>query len=89
MATQAPKRTGLLEFLRNSNGCQFIIPVYQRNYAWTAEKEVKLFFNDLGKVLNGTYHNHFLGIMIYLDKTLDYKSREFSVIDGQQRLQLF
>lgn len=86
MATQAPKRTGLLEFLRNSNGCQFIIPVYQRNYAWTAEKEVKLFFNDLGKVLNGTYHNHFLGIMIYLDKTLDYKSREFSVIDGQQRL---
>ena len=32
------------------------------------------------------YDNHFLGIMIYLDTAIDYSAREFSVIDGQQRL---
>ena len=38
------------------------------------------------KVLTGEYNNHFLGIMIYLDTPLDFSAREFSVIDGQQRL---
>ncbi len=83
---QPPIRTGILDFFRNSSGCQFVIPVYQRNYTWTAGKEVKQLLNDLEKVLTGEYHNHFLGIMIYLDKPIDFSAREFSVIDGQQRL---
>lgn len=86
MSTPAPMRTGLLEFLRNSSGCQFIIPVYQRNYTWDKNREVKQFLYDLENVLNGTYNNHFLGIMIYLDKPINYAVREFSIIDGQQRL---
>lgn len=83
---QPPIRTGLLDFFRNSSGCQFVIPVYQRNYTWTAGKEVKQYLDDMKSVLNGEYENHFLGIMIYLDTPLDYSAREFSVIDGQQRL---
>lgn len=81
-----PRRTGLLELLRESTGCQFVIPVYQRNYTWTAEKEVKQYLNDLESVLNNEYKNHFLGILIYLEKSIDFSSREFSIIDGQQRL---
>lgn len=83
---QPPIRTGLLDFFRNSSGCQFVIPVYQRNYTWTAGKEVKQYLDDMNSVLNGEYDNHFLGIMIYLDTAIDYSAREFSVIDGQQRL---
>ena len=83
---QPPVRTGLLDFLKNSSGCQFVIPVYQRNYTWTAGKEVKQYLDDLKSVLIGEYSNHFLGIMIYLDTPIDYATREFSVIDGQQRL---
>lgn len=83
---QPPVRTGLLDFLKNSNGCQFVIPVYQRNYTWTAKKEVKQYLDDLNSVLRGEYSNHFLGIIIYLDTPIDYATREFSVIDGQQRL---
>ncbi|MBR5874733.1 MAG: DUF262 domain-containing protein [Oscillospiraceae bacterium] len=88
MATnhQPPIRTGLLDFFRNSSGCQFVIPVYQRNYTWTAGKEVKQYLEDLRNVLDGEYDNHFLGIMIYLDTPIDFSAREFSVIDGQQRL---
>ena len=86
MTEQPPRRTGLLELLRNSVGSQFVIPVYQRNYTWTATKEVKQYIDDLSALLNNKYDKHFLGIMIYLDTPLDSFSREFSVIDGQQRL---
>ena len=86
MKYQTPIRTGLLDFFRNSSGCQFVIPVYQRNYTWTAGKEVRQLLDDMKKVLTGEYNNHFLGIMIYLDTPLDFSAREFSVIDGQQRL---
>ena len=88
MATnhQPPIRTRLLDFFRNSAGCQFVIPAYQRNYTWTAGKEVKQYLEDLKSVLDGEYDNHFLGIMIYLDTAIDFSAREFSVIDGQQRL---
>lgn len=83
---QQPKKVGLLGFLQMSMGSQFVIPVYQRNYTWTANKEVKQYFEDLENVLNGKYAKHFLGILIYLDTPINYSSREFSVIDGQQRL---
>ena len=83
---QPPKKVGLLDFLRTSMGSQFVIPVYQRNYTWTANKEVKQYFEDLENVLKGKYDKHFLGILIYLDTPIDYSTREFSVIDGQQRL---
>ena len=83
---QPPMRTGLLDFLKNSSGSQFVIPVYQRNYTWTAGKEVKQFLDDLKSVLEEDHPNHFLGIIIYLDSLIDFSSREFSVIDGQQRL---
>ena len=81
-----PKRTGLLQLLGNSLGCQFVIPVYQRNYTWAAEREGKQYFDDLQSVLKGDYKNHFMGIIIYLEKAIDFSSREFSIIDGQQRL---
>lgn len=81
-----PKRTGLLELLRNSSGCQFVIPVYQRNYTWSADEQVKQYLQDMENVLKGQYKNHFLGIIIYLEKSIDFSAREFSVIDGQQRL---
>lgn len=81
-----PKRTGLLQLLGSSQGCQFVIPVYQRNYTWSANEQVKQYLDDLKNVLHGNYKNHFMGIIIYLEKAIDFSSREFSIIDGQQRL---
>ncbi len=83
---QNPVKIGLLDFLKKSVGGQFVIPVYQRNYTWTANKEVKQYFDDLKCVLDNKYDKHFLGILIYLDTPIDFATREFSVIDGQQRL---
>ena len=81
-----PARTGLLEFLKTTTGAQFVIPVYQRNYTWTAKKEIKQLLKDLTSVLEDKYNNHFLGIIIYLENSIDHATREFSIIDGQQRL---
>lgn len=81
-----PRRVGLMQLLMSSTGCQFVIPVYQRNYTWSSDREVKQYLNDLSRVLNGDYKNHFMGILIYLEKSIDFSTRELSVIDGQQRL---
>ena len=80
-----PRRVGLMNLLMSSTGCQFVIPVYQRNYTWSAEREVKQYLNDLSGVLKQE-NNHFMGILIYLEKSIDFSTRELSVIDGQQRL---
>ena len=81
-----PIKVGLLELLRGSMGTQFVIPAYQRNYTWSAAKEVYQLFEDLYAVLSGERSKHFIGIMIYLEKQLSPFHSERSVIDGQQRL---
>ena len=61
---------------------QFIIPVYQRAYAWE-EKEWATFLNDLLEQLEGQ-NNYFYGnILLEADKNIPQK---FEVIDGQQRI---
>lgn len=81
-----PRKVGLLNMLGSSSGTQFVIPVYQRNYTWTANKETAQYLKDLDNVIKGRYNKHFLGIIIYLEKPIDFATREYSVIDGQQRL---
>lgn len=81
-----PIKVGLLKLLFNSQGTQFVIPAYQRNYTWTAQKEVKQLLEDIQVVLRGKRNKHFIGIMIYLEKALTPLLHERSIIDGQQRL---
>lgn len=86
MQENVPSKAGLLELLRTSDGVQFVIPAYQRNYIWTANKEVKQLLEDVKAVLTGKRKKHFVGIIIYLEKSLSAFSRERLIIDGQQRL---
>lgn len=81
-----PVRVGVLQLLYLSQGSQYVIPAYQRNYTWTANKEVRQLLDDLKEVLKGNYKQHFIGIMIYLERSLNPFVRERSIIDGQQRL---
>ena len=80
-----PARVGLMDLLM-TNGTQFVIPAYQRNYTWQYNKEVKLLIDDIKRVLKGECDRHFIGIMICLDRPISAMMRERSVIDGQQRL---
>jgi len=63
--------------------CKYIIPLYQRNYAWGAD-EISLLLQDIYenyKKSKGT-QNYFIGSLIVLKR----KDGLFEVIDGQQRL---
>ena len=81
-----PIKIGLLDLLRGSQGAQFVIPAYQRNYTWRANLEVKQLIDDIKAVLSGERTKHFIGIMIYLERSINPLFLERSVIDGQQRL---
>lgn len=59
----------------------FIIPVYQRAYAWN-EREWKAFLDDLIEQIQGN-SNYFFGNILL--ETIE-QDRKFEVIDGQQRL---
>lgn len=61
---------------KENDDCLYIIPPYQRAYAWTKTEWEEL-FNDL---LNND-KGYFLGSLICIGKPNEYK-----VIDGQQRL---
>ena len=82
----APVKVGILDLLRNTQSSQYVIPAYQRNYTWTANREVKQLLDDLKAVLRQDYSKHFIGIIIYLEKSLNPFANERSIIDGQQRL---
>ena len=86
MQENIPVKVGLMELLYGSTGVQYVIPAYQRNYTWTANREVKQLMEDISSILSGERTKHFLGIMIYLETSFSAFQRERSVIDGQQRL---
>ena len=82
----APERKTLLDFLVKKTNTQFVIPVYQRNYIWQQNKQVKKLIDDYELVLKNAVDAHFIGILMYLIIQKDTDSKELSVVDGQQRI---
>lgn len=67
---------------------RYTIPDYQRNYSWTVDEEISIFWEDFIYYLeNSSESNFFIGPMVF--KGEDINSSEFEVIDGQQRLITF
>ena len=63
---------------------QYSIPVYQRNYEWSAEQCEKLFEDILQAHQLDRYH--FTGSVVYELLKTENKIDYFVIIDGQQRL---
>ena len=82
IATQLP----IINFIQATN-VQFVIPVYQRNYDWTAN-ECKQLYNDIINVAQEEKGSHFIGSVVFIHEGA-YSTREVKelvIIDGQQRL---
>jgi len=73
-------------FLQAPN-VQFVIPVYQRNYDWTAN-ECKVLLNDIIAVEQEGRGTHFIGSIVFIHEGTYSTSevKELVIIDGQQRL---
>lgn len=76
----------LLGFLKKSP--QFVIPLYQRTYSWTARECLQLWDDILRTGSNDDIAAHFVGSIVYIEKGLYQVSSQspLLVIDGQQRL---
>lgn len=76
----------LLDFLKKSP--QFIIPIYQRTYSWTARECLQLWEDIIRTGKNDEVSAHFVGSIVYIEKGLYQVSSQtpLLVIDGQQRL---
>src|SRR6266436_750696 len=82
IATQAK----LLDFLKKSP--QFVIPIYQRTYSWTA-KECRQLWDDIVRTGSADRISvHFVGSIVYIEQGLSQVTHQspLLVIDGQQRL---
>ncbi|WP_028602103.1 GmrSD restriction endonuclease domain-containing protein [Ottowia thiooxydans] len=76
----------LLKFLRKSP--QFVIPIYQRNYSWTAEQCRQLWSDLMRAGREEKVQAHFIGSIVYVERGLSSVTSQEAllVIDGQQRL---
>ena len=75
-----------LQFLKKSP--QFVIPIYQRTYSWTAKECVQLWADIIRAGMTDDISAHFVGSVVYVEKGLYQVSSQtpLLVIDGQQRL---
>lgn len=62
-------------------GMEYVVPIYQRNYAWTKD-EIEQLLNDINDVPEGFMGKYYLGSLI----VNQLGANVFEVIDGQQRL---
>ncbi|MDP8034195.1 DUF262 domain-containing protein [Pasteurella atlantica] len=60
---------------------RYIIPLYQRNYAW-GKDEIERLLDDISKASENTENNYYIGTLVVYKRNDD----RFEVIDGQQRL---
>jgi len=81
---EAGKLWMLREFI-GTNKVLFRIPVYQRNYDWSAPNCNRL-LDDI-KTIMDTGEKHFLGTIVFMAANGGgFSLQEYTIIDGQQRL---
>lgn len=68
------------------NSVEFVIPVYQRNYAWQ-KTHCKRLLEDILDVADKKHDSHFFGTITYiLHQNTQNFGNEYVIIDGQQRI---
>lgn len=83
MCMDANKLWVLRDFI-GINKVLFKIPVYQRNYDWSVSNCNRL-LDDIKKIID-TGEKHFIGTFVYMPLDGGLALREYTIIDGQQRL---
>ena len=60
---------------------KYIIPLYQRNYAWGKE-QIEALIQDIYEAYKNQSSNYYIGSLVVLRR----HNGDYEVIDGQQRL---
>ncbi|WRD96838.1 DUF262 and DUF1524 domain-containing protein [Helicobacter pylori] len=76
----------LLNFIKDNQKNQLVIPIYQRLYSWEKE-QCKQLWDDIIKVGgNDKMDGHFIGSILYVLDGITHSDNALLIIDGQQRL---
>ncbi len=80
------KATTLLNFIKENQKNQLVIPIYQRLYSWEKE-QCKQLWDDIIKIGgNDKMDGHFIGPILYVLDRITHSNNALLIIDGQQRL---
>ncbi|GHR47676.1 hypothetical protein VN0484_07990 [Helicobacter pylori] len=78
--------TTLLNFIKDNQKNQLVIPIYQRLYSWEKE-QCKQLWDDIIKIGGDDKMNgHFIGSILYVLDGIAHSNNALLIIDGQQRL---
>ncbi|GHR57314.1 hypothetical protein VN1264_12100 [Helicobacter pylori] len=78
--------TTLLNFIKENQNNQFVIPIYQRLYSWEKE-QCKQLWDDIIKIGgNDKMDGHFIGSILYVLDRITHSNNALFIIDSQQRL---
>ncbi|WQW22602.1 DUF262 and DUF1524 domain-containing protein [Helicobacter pylori] len=78
--------TTLLNFIKDNQKNQLVIPIYQRLYSWEKE-QCKQLWDDIIKIGGDDKMNgHFIGSILYVLDDITHSNNASLIIDGQQRL---
>ncbi|KFH28732.1 DUF262 and DUF1524 domain-containing protein [Helicobacter pylori] len=78
--------TTLLNFIKDNQNNQLVIPIYQRLYSWDKE-QCKQLWDDIIKIGgDDKMDGHFIGSILYVIHDLKHSDNTLLIIDGQQRL---
>lgn len=70
------------DLIKEAFGSQYVIPVYQRNYTWKKNKQVKQLLIDIENILKDETKTHFIGAIVYNIVNTNFMVREREVVDG-------
>ncbi len=89
MKAEQPIESGaikLLEFIKDNQKNQLVIPIYQRVYSWEKE-QCKQLWDDIVKTGgDDKMDGHFIGSILYVLDGITHSDNILLIIDGQQRL---
>lgn len=78
--------TPLLNFIKENQKNQLVIPIYQRLYSWEKE-QCKELWGDIIKIGgDDKMDGHFIGSILYVLDGITHSDNALLIIDGQQRL---
>ena len=83
-AKEYVKTLTVSDLFDNENKCNYIIPIYQRNYAW-GDDEISSLLQDIKNACEKSKEqdkNYYIGSLVVYRRD----NGDFEVIDGQQRL---
>ncbi|AGL71212.1 DUF262 and DUF1524 domain-containing protein [Helicobacter pylori] len=78
--------TTLLNFIKDNQNNQLVIPIYQRVYSWEKE-QCKELWDDIIKIGgDDKMGGHFIGFILYVLDGITHSNNALLIIDDQQRL---